>query len=173
MTGTSSHTRPRDRAANTGRPSFDARPGVITLSAHGCRAADEGSPRPQVPEKGSGGPDQSTEGELPRRWPGFRHQGAGLSGRLRFKSAPLRYYTRHDACQEASSQGLARSSAGGCAEDAGFRADRRWLPARLGPGDYEPVGREASCRFSTWSSIVQNIGRSSWRWLYRHAYSSR
>jgi len=113
-------------------------------------------PRPQVPEKGPGGPDH-LDGESPRWRPGFRHQGVGLSGRLRIMSAPVRYYTREDACPEASSQDCAHAARPGRAESP-RKALRGRLPARSRSSVYESLEGEARDGFSTRSSIAQNIG---------------
>jgi len=69
--------------------------GVHELPARGRCVDRQGGCAPVHAEKGA--QPLATEGEPPRRWPGFRHQGADLNGWLRLMSAPLRYYTLHDA----------------------------------------------------------------------------
>lgn len=75
---------------------FDAN--GVTRAAHAWMS--RGREACSGPMRAARGPEQvaSTEGEPPRWWPGLRHQGASLNGWLRIVSAPLRYYTLHDAC---------------------------------------------------------------------------
>lgn len=150
---------------------FDACVRVSKLLARGRCANREGGCGPVHAEKGPQ-PLANSERESPRWRPGFRHQGVGLSGRLRIESAPLRYYTREDARSEAPRQDSAHAARAGRAQ-APEKALPGGLPARPRPGVYEPLGGEASEGFSTRSIIAQNIGCAESRRLYRNVYSSK
>jgi hypothetical protein len=160
MRDISTHTRQRCALVNSSEGVRPCAPtGPRNLPALGRADRDAGSD-PTHAGKGSEPVAIRMEGEPPRWWPGLRSQGASLNGWLRIVSAPLRSYDdADDARPEAPRQDRTNATRARCPQ-APEEALRGGLPARPRPGDYEPVGREASrgCAFSTRSRKAQNIG---------------